>query len=79
MEQKKFSELVKSEIQNKNEKLSKIPNIWNTGFDQLVNIIELTTLENNTKVGLSFNPTFQVDDDTKQKVIDLFDKNKILF
>lgn len=82
MEQKhkrNFNDIVKSEIQDKDESLSKIPDLWGENHLPLIETYSITTLENNTKVGLKFNEHYSISDSVKARIKQIFDSDSWLF
>lgn len=71
-----FDELVKSEIQDKDESLSNILDIWGKDPVPLTHTYTLITKDQNTNIGLKYDPHYELSDDIKTKIKHLFDSDK---
>lgn len=65
-----FADLVKSEVQDLDESLSSIPNLWGENPRQLIDVL-ITSIADG-KMLFDFNESYTVSPSIKQKVQDIF-------
>ena len=69
---KSFEDLVKSEIQDKDPMLSKIPNPWGEGHRELIELILIQSQDG--KIGYGIDDRYDISEDVKEKIAILFQK-----
>lgn len=69
-----FLNLVKSEIQDLDESLSSIPNLWGEEPTPLTETLRIRT--ESERVSLTFNPKYELSPSVRQKVQEIFSSDR---